>query len=143
MKYYRTMTVCAAGWLAWCIVAHADDPTPAKNPYANIASRNAFGLVAIQQAPPVLPPARPLPRIVPKGYETILGPDIVLFEVIETASDRPAGKSWHALREGEAEDDIAVLCIESATGTVTFNNHGTVQKIPILDASGIGTGARP
>ena len=52
----------------------------------------------------------------------------VLFDVdTPPKPPQPAGKAYLILGVGEVQDEIEVLEIVEATGTVKFNNHGVVE----------------
>ena len=136
MKNFGKIAAGIAGCLVCCAIAHAGD-SAAKNPYMVIAARNAFRLEPLVVAPITPPPAEPLPKILPKGIMTILGRPQVLFNV-ETlqSSTRPRGKeTFYVLIEGEQQDGIEVIHIDTTTGIVTFNNHGAIQQIPLTDSA--------
>jgi hypothetical protein len=130
----RTM-VSTAAVAAACALAHAGDPAASKNPYVTITARNVFGLQPLEPiaAPPL--PAEPLPKIVLNGFMTIFGHEQVLFKVValKNAPDDRNNGSYCVLSEGEQRDDISVVRINFAAGTVTFDNHGARQEISLFD----------
>jgi len=137
MKNFGKIAAGIAGCLACCTLAHADDSVAPKNPYATIATRNAFRLEPLVVAPTTPSPAEPLPKVLPKGIMTILGQAQVLFNV-ETLQSSPGtrGKvTSYVLIEGEQQDGIEVIHIDTTTGIVTFNNHGTIQHISLTDSA--------
>lgn len=110
------------------------------NPYSAIVSRNVFSLVPIPVHNPADDaPQVPLPKITPTGIMTIFGNKQVVFKA--PAGDPPKDKSY-LLAEGEREDDITVQKISLADSTVTFDNHGTVQTLPLAKGTASG-GAAP
>jgi len=121
------------GALFFCAVVHAE--LAADNPYAAIVSRNAFGLVPIPTNPPVDPtPVEPPPKITPNGIMTIFGKLQALFNVAQPAkAGQPAHDESYVLTEGEQQDDIEVTKIDEKGGVVTFNNHGVIQELPLVN----------
>jgi hypothetical protein len=106
----------------------------ADNPYSPIVQRNVFGLVPI----PVHNPAddvavTPPPKITPNGIMTLFGKLQVLFKVAVPAKPgQPAKDESYTLGEGERQDDITVQKIDEASATITFDNHGTIQPLPLV-----------
>ena len=104
-------------------------------PYAPIVIRNVFGLI---------PPAPPtdtntqvdagLPKISPAGIMGVFGDWQVLFKVSPAQPGPGAKDEFYTLSEGQRQDDIEVVKIDSEKSLVTFNNHGTVQLLPLSDA---------
>jgi hypothetical protein len=117
---------------AWLLVAgaHAQDQLPANNPYAAIVKRNAFGL-APPPEPADQPAAEPAPKITPNGIMTIFGKPQVLFKVTPTDPGSSAKEKTYILDIGQQEDGIAVVDIDDVAGDITFNNHGTIQELPL------------
>jgi hypothetical protein len=110
------------------------------NPYVAIVTRNVFGL-----SPPTLETAtvtNPTPKITPNGIMSISGRLQVLFKVATTAKPgQPAKDESYNLSEGQRQDDIEVTHIDEKAGLVTFNNHGTVQEIPLANTPATSTAA--
>lgn len=111
-------------------------PSTTANPYAAITNRNVFGLLSISIEPTNTPPALLLPQIVPRGFATILGPEMVLFEVVDHSPGKVATKSFYGLRIGEAQDGFRVVRVDSAAGLITFDNHGIIQRILLATGTG-------
>jgi len=114
-----------AGGLLACAVIHAP---AADNPYQAIVARNVFGLKDPPPPPSDTPPANPPPKILLQGIATVLNKKQVLFKV--TLPPKPGqntGELSLILGVGEAQEEIEVLEIVEATGTVKFNNHGTIE----------------
>lgn len=149
----------AAAALLGCMAARAQDadatgtadaapaaapaaPEPGSDtPYASIIARNMFGLVPIPPPDPNagLPPPDPPPKITPNGIMTIFGRDQALFKVADKPKPgQPAKDNSYVLAEGERQDDIEVLKINHTDGIITFNNHGTVQELPLVAAKDAG-----
>jgi hypothetical protein len=129
MKRFRKIVICVAGMLTSCILAHADS-----NPYATIAARNIFGLV---QPEVVVPPPAPeplLPKLTPQGIMTVFGRPQVIFKMTTQATpEAKARELYFVLGESEYQDGVKVLSINPTAEAVTFNNHGTVQQISLMD----------
>ncbi len=134
--------ICLAGGLALNASLSAAEAVSPNNPYVPIVTRNVFGLNPPQ--PAVLQtPGEPPPKITPNGIMTIFGNRQVLFKVsIPAKPGIPAKEDDYILGEGQRQDDIEVTQIDEKSGVVTFNNHGTVQEIPLTVAPTIAmTGA--
>ncbi|MGA2245119.1 MAG: hypothetical protein ABSH48_08980 [Verrucomicrobiota bacterium] len=125
--------------------AAAPAPNPAADtPYAGIVARNMFGLVPIPPLDPHAgdPPADPPPKITPTGIMTIFGRDQALFTAAPKAKPgQPAKDDAYVLAEGERQDDIEVIKINHETSIITFNNHGTVQELPLIAPKDVGGSA--
>ena len=132
-------------WLAGVLVlnagARADNiaVASADNPYAPIVTRNIFGLNPVSvEAPPGDPP----PKITLNGIMTIHGKSQALYKVAGTGKPgQPAKDQFYNLSEGQRQDDVEVVHINDLAGLVTFNNHGTVQEIPLANAPAVTTSA--
>jgi len=135
VKHVGKLCICLAGGLVLNTGLRADDAVLSDNPYAPIAARNVFG---INPPPPVDPnkqPAEPPPKITPNGIMSIFGHLQVLFKVSPLPKPgQPAKDQFYILSEGQAQDDIEVTKIDEKAGLVTFNNHGTVQELPLATA---------
>jgi len=122
----------------------ADDFAVSSNPYAPIMVRNVFGLLPIPTNPPAdqEPPAMPPPKITPNGIMSIFGKLEVLFKVaVPARGNQPAKDESHVMGEGERENDIEVTKIDEKSAVITFNNHGSVQELPLANAPSLTTPA--
>ena len=135
MKCFGKIAVCLAGGLMLNISARADGAiSPNNNPYTPIVVRNVFGLNPPPTNNPINPDDVPL-KITPNGIMSIFGQLQVLFKVAPKPGQPPGTKEEsYVLSEGQAQDDIEVTHINEKDGIVTFNNHGTVQDIPLASA---------
>jgi len=130
MKRVGTIATClAAGCLLNSSLRAQDEALPG-NPYAVAVVRNIFGL---NPPPPVDPnankPAEPPVKVIPNGIMSIFGQLQVLFKV----AAKPGGKdATYMLTEGQSQDDIEVIKIDEKAASVTFNNHGVVQELPLV-----------
>ena len=116
---------------------------PADNPYTPIVERNVFGLVPIPPPPAPVDPATliPPPKITPTGIMTLFGKLQVLFKVAGvTHPGLPPKDESYVMCEGDRQDDIEVQKIDQAAATITFNNHGVIQELPLVASTG-GTSA--
>lgn len=116
-------------------LAPAQDAAVSSKPYSPIVTRNVFGLVPIPVVDPAstLPPPEPPPKITPNGIMTIFGQLQVLFKVaVKPPPGQPAKDDSFVMSEGERQDEIEVVKIDEAAGVITFNNHGTVQELPLV-----------
>jgi hypothetical protein len=136
----------------------ADDAAPASQdaaavspaagqPYGTIVMRNVFGLVPIPPPPPppdTTPPPDPPPKITANGIMSIFGQLQALFKV--TLPPKPGQQpkeTSYMLSEGQRQDDIEVEKINEKAATITFNNHGTEQDIPLVAGQASGSDASP
>jgi hypothetical protein len=127
------------------VSAWADDDLAVSdsNPYTPIVTRNVFGLLPIPVKDPSADvPAVAPPKITPNGIITIFGSKEALFKVAGTPKPgQPLHDSSYELGEGESQDDIEVVKIDVPSQTITFNNHGTVQELPLAAAPDLSTPA--
>jgi len=121
----RSMLCLVAGLLPGMVRA---GDTATTNAYNAIAARNTFGAAATVENKAPAPAA--LPAITPNGIMTMGGAPQVLFKTVET------DKTSHSyvLAEGDERDGIKVIAIDEAARAVTFDNHGTVQKVALEKA---------
>jgi len=112
-------------------------------PYATIMARNVFGLVPIPPPPPPPgPPEDPPPKITANGIMSVFGELQALFKVsVPGKGGQPAKDQSYMLSEGQRQDDIEVTKIDEKAATITFDNHGTVQEIPLEAAKDSDSGA--
>src|SRR5208282_3259482 len=140
MKRVGKFCLCLAGGLALHAGLRAADPVSPGNPYAPIATRNVFDIKPPPLVDPNQAPAEPPPKITPNGITSVFGHLQVLFKVAVPAKPgQPAKDQCYILSEGQAQDDIEVTKIDEKAGLVTFNNHGTVQELPLI----VGTASGP
>jgi hypothetical protein len=138
MKGLGKIAVCLAGGLMLNISIHADDTVVPNNPYVPIAVRNVFGLNPPPTNAPTTTDDTPL-KITPNGIMSILGQLQVLFKVAPKAGQPGAKEASYVLSEGQSQDEIEVTHIDEKAAIVTFNNHGTVQEIPLANAPALTT----
>lgn len=122
--------VAFSGWAAAATAA---------NPYQTIVERNVFGLVPIPTAPPpdASAAAKDLPKITPNGIMTLFGKLQVLFKV--AVPGQPAGKEdAYVMCEGDRQDEIEVQKIDEKSATITFNNHGIIQTLALVEGKASG-----
>lgn len=123
-------------------VSTEDGQSNPGNPYASIVARNVFGLNPPPPPTTDTPQGAPPPKITLTGITTIFGPSEALYKVSGVPQPgKPPKDESYILKEGEEQDDVAVQRIDVAKGIVTFNNHGTVQDIPL--AAGVASGGAP
>ena len=141
MKRVGKIAIWLAGGLLLSAGARADNVVVASadNPYTPIVTRNIFGLNPVQPDEPV---GDPPPKITLNGIMSISGHFQALFKVAGTGKPgQPAKDQSYILSEGQRQDDIEVTHINDQASLVTFNNHGTVQEIPLANAPAVATGA--
>jgi len=137
MKRVGKIALWLAAGLALNAGARADDLASADNPYAPIVTRNIFGLNPVQADEPV---GDPPPKIMLKGIMSANGNSQALYTVAGTGKPgQPSKDQSYILSEGQGQDDVEVMHINDKAGLVTFNNHGTVQEIPLANAPVIAT----
>ena len=135
MKRLVKIVICLASGLVLNAGARADDGVLPNNPYAPIVVRNVFGLNPPQPVDTNATQAD-LPKITPNGIMSIFGQLQVLFKVAGTAKPgQPAKDESYILSEGQRQDEIEVIQIDEKASLVTFNNHGTVQELPLAKAN--------
>ena len=166
MKRLGKIAVCLAGGLALNAGLRAASPTSANhpvlannpalannpvsannpssdNPYAVIATRNIFGLVAPPPPPsPEDEAKKDLPKITPTGIMGVFGHLQVLFKVAPAKPVAGAKDEYYTLSEGQMQDEITVVKIDDKNSLVTFDNHGFTQQLPLAEAAAAG-GAAP
>ena len=152
MKRFGITYVCLVGSLACSLVVQAQDKTSADkaspdNPYAGIVARNVFGLVPPPPpAPPPPPPVDPPPKITVNGTMKMFGMLQVLFKVapINKPGQPPGKEESYTMSQGDSQDDVEVVKINDTADpvTITFNNHGTTQEIPLAPPPSL-TGPAP
>jgi hypothetical protein len=123
--------------------ARGDSPALSENPYAAIQARNAFNLVPVPNidAADAAPYSGPAAKIIPNGLMTLFGAPQVLFKVATpVGSGQPPQIQSYVMSEGDRADGISVTRIDQSAHVITFDNHGTIQTIPIADA-GVGGGS--
>jgi len=119
---------------------------PAETPYQPIVERNVFGLVPIPPPPVAVDPTTliPPPKITPNGIMTLFGKLQVLFKVAGVAKPgQPPKDESYVMCEGDRQDDIEVQKIDQAAATITFNNHGVIQALPLVASTGGTTAPAP
>jgi len=72
-----------------------------------------------------------LPFITASGVMTMGENRQVLFKV----SDANNETASYILNEGEIRNGIKVIAIDESSGTATFDNHGTIQKVTVENAA--------
>ena len=126
----------------------ANNPVPANNassdnPYAAIATRNIFDLVAPPPPPsPEDEAKKDLPKITPTGIMGVYGHFQALFKVAPAKPAAGAKDDYYILSEGQMQDEITVVKIDDKNSLVTFDNHGFTQQLPLAEAAAAG-GAAP
>ena len=139
MKQLGKIVVCLASGLVLNAGARADDGVLPNNPYAPIVVRNVFGLNP-PEAVDAASQGEPPPKITPNGIMSIFGRLQVLFKVAGTAKPgQPAKDEFYILSEGQRQDEIEVTHIDEKASLVSFNNHGTMQEIPLVNAPAVST----
>lgn len=143
MSHFGKITLCSV--IGICFVARAEDVGPAYNPYSEIADRNVFSLSQPSPPAPFLSPTESPPKIMPDGIITIFGRPQVLFKVVslQNSPGTRTSETSCVLSAGEQQDGVKVLQIDTVSGVVTFDNHGVIQKIPLVNFSVTATGTKP
>ncbi len=126
--------------------ATEDGAAPATDsnlPYGTIVARNIFGLVPIPPPPPPPPPQEdPPPKITANGIMQVFGEWQALFKVSAAGkAGQPPKDVSYMLAQGQRQDDIEVVKIDPKASTITFDNHGTQQEIPLANGAASAGGA--
>lgn len=142
MKRAGTISLLAAG-MVLTIPVWADPPATAAgdNPYGPLVARNVFGLNPPTPPPPPGPDTPP-PKITPNGIMTIFGHLQALFKAVDAPPGQAAKEKSYILAVGQREDDIEIVKIDDKANIITFNNHGTIQDLPLVPGAA-NTGATP
>jgi len=136
MKRLGKIVVCLASGLVLNAGTRADDGVLPNNPYAPIVVRNVFSLNPAPTNDVNATPADPPPKITLNGIMSIFGQLQALYKVaVPAKSGQPAKDEPYILSEGQRQDEIEVTHIDEKAGLVTFNNHGTVQELPLVKAN--------
>lgn len=149
MKIAGRFLAIAVGVACLAPVGRGAVAAESEPPFAVIASRNVFGLLAIPTNNPAEESAAlaSLPKITPNGIMNIFGKAQVLFKVAVKPQPGPPNNNnkdaSYVMCEGERQDEIEVVKINEAASTVTFNNHGMVQELPLVATNPTGPGAGP
>ncbi|MGD0745246.1 MAG: hypothetical protein ABSA45_08835 [Verrucomicrobiota bacterium] len=139
MKGVGKIWLCLAGGLVWNAGLRAADLALANNPYAPIATRNVFDINPPAPVDPSKANAEPPVKITLNGITAHFGQLHALFKVaVPPKPGQPGKDQFYMLSEGQAQDDIEVTKIDEQAGLVTFNNHGTVQELPLANAAASG-----
>ena len=142
MKRAGKICICLAGGLVLNAGLRAENAVSPDNPYAPIVTRNVFGINPPAPVDPNQQPAVPPPKITPNGITSVFGHLQAMYKVaIPAKPGQPAKDQSYMLGEGQAQDDIEVTKINEKDGLVTFNNHGTVQELPLVSATAGGSSA--
>lgn len=143
MNFRCLLALAATGWFS--AGAAVNDDTSAENPYTPIVVRNVFGLLPIPVHNPADDaPVTPPPKITPTGIMTIFGKTQALFKVAGVAKPgQPPKDESYVMVEGERQDDIEVQKIDEPAATITFNNHGTIQALPLVAGTASNGGPAP
>jgi len=134
MNLFRKISLCLAIIFPWRMDVFANSGASSDNPYAQIVTRNVFAL-ATSASSASSTPTEPLPTITPNGIMSVFGSVQTLFKVTD---GQPAGQKSYILGEGQREDNIEVVRIDEKSAVVTFNNHGTIQELPLVAATASG-----
>lgn len=120
--------------------SHAEQSvaTTAVGPYSLISARNVFGLNP-PQASSEQQESAPPPKITLTGITTILGAPEALYKVAGSRTNGKQGQDESCiLKEGQEQDEVAVISINVEKAVVTFNNHGIRQEIALANGPAIG-----
>jgi hypothetical protein len=100
-----------------------------ETPFHGIVERNVFGLKPPTPAETPAPPPPPPVKITLTGITTILGNKRALLSA--QLPNKP--QEFYMLTEGQRDDDIEVVEINEAAGTVKVNNHGVPQTLDFMN----------
>lgn len=106
----------------------------AATPYAAIARRNVFGLKPAALNANVPPPPAAAVTVKLLGISTILDRRQVMLKVKTAARPpEPAKEQSYLLSQGQREDEIEVLEINAAAGTVKLKNQEEILSLSMKD----------
>jgi hypothetical protein len=134
MKRAGKIAVCLAVGLVSCTGARAADGVLSDNPYTPIVARNIFGLNPPSPETDSKKEDEQLPKITLTGIMSIFGQLQALYKVGPKPGVKDAKDASYILGEGQAQDEVEVVRIDEQRTLVTFNNHGTVQEVPLANA---------
>ena len=123
----------------------ADGAAISDNPYSAIVARNIFGLESVPtNTAAEVPPDNPPPKITPNGLMSLFGQSQVLFKVAAPAgAGQPPGDESYVMSVGDRKDDIEVVRIDEKAGIITFNNHGSIQELPLFGVASLAVSTAP
>src|SRR6202012_1233769 len=144
VKFMR-LAIGLVTWVSSLFIASAGELAMNDNPYTPIVTRNIFGLVPIPTNPPVdTASLASLPKITPNGIMTLFGKKQALYKVaVPGKPGKPAQDQSYVMTEGEGEDGIEVVKIDDKADVITFNNHDTIQDLPLAEASNVSSASVP
>jgi len=130
MKQSEKVAICLVAGLLLAASARAVTSDAQGNPYQSIVERNVFALKPPPDPETLKPQAPPPPPIELQGITSMFGRQQVFFSATVPGSKpgEPPKKTPMVLKVGERQDDIEVLAINEAAGSVKFNNHGTEEE---------------
>ncbi len=107
--------------------------------------RNIFGLEPIPtNAPADVQFDNPPPKIRPNGLMSIFGQTQVLFKVAAPPeAGQPPGDKSYVMSVGDRKDDIEVIRIDEKADIITFDNHGRIQELPLVDVANFAVSTAP
>jgi len=143
MMHVGKIIIYLAGGLTLSTGLCADVAVSPGNPYALIAARNVFGL---NPPPSPISPfiANPPPKITPNGIMSLFGQLQVLFKVTGVATSGKAVENQsYILAEGEQQDGIKVVKIDEKADIITFDNHGDIQELPLVNVTSTSAKSTP
>lgn len=145
MKRGATIVAGLAAGLVLCTWTYAIGSNSSDDPYGAIVGRNLFALKPPEKAPNPEDNKPPPPKITLQGITSVLGRRQVLFKAsVSPKPGEPAKELALVLSEGQSENEFEVLEIDEESGTVKFNNHGTIQSLSLeKDGSKLPAGVMP
>lgn len=119
-----------------------ESPVTNESPYRVIITRNAFDIKPPEPPPVIAPPAPPPPppsNVFITGMIDVGGTKQVFFAV-----NRPGKQTEYlTLEEGDTDNEITVLSIDSKTESVKIRNGGNESTLTFKENSLISKGAIP
>jgi hypothetical protein len=146
MKSNRERFACSFAFVLSAFGAlQVDSAVLSDNPYETIVAHNIFGLEPMPtNAPADVQSDDPPPKITPNGLMSIFGQSQVLFKVAASPeAGQPPGDKSYVMSVGDRKDDIEVIRIDEKAGIITFNNHGRIQELPLVDVANIAGSIAP
>jgi len=124
MTPYRLAIPWFLGGLVLCPGSATLAPSPAQDPYPQIARRNAFGLKSPVPAERPDPPSAPMPKFILTGITTFLKERALLRIQFAATAAAPAREESCILAEGQREGGVELLAIDIKAGTVKLAYAG-------------------
>lgn len=130
MRKSGTTILSLFAGLAVCLSARAVNSGASSERYRGIPERNVFGLRPPQAQPAPAAQNSTPPQLILTGITTVLSNKLALLKAVLPASPgKPASEKPLLLAEGQREEGIEVLHIDTQARSVKVNDSGTVMTL--------------